>query len=276
MILHWDRVIAAVIAEPSPLHGVHARELDLGGSCKWASTVHLPFCFLGHKYAREANKTVRREWAREKEKGKHAEKRNPARREEKEEEPVEGDSATSYFLFVHAESACRRYRSRPSSPGGRVRTRLRLTVHRVDAVHFSIHEVRTCGRGPFVACTLNRRNMYRKAMAGITTANAAANAQQKKPFIMHRCGDGSDDCISRICVSRRYAQRRNAGGRASKWELHAARLITKGALSRSPRRPVSVTLPTSLESSMSHTDTKYNMKYRHNVYIVPLKYIHFE
>lgn len=48
--------------------------------------------------------------------------------------------AVSYFLPVHAESACRRYRSRPSSPGGGAQARLELTVNiqRVDVVLFSI------------------------------------------------------------------------------------------------------------------------------------------
>lgn len=163
--MHRDRQNRAVIPEPSPLHGVRTRELDLGGSCKWASTVHLPFCFLGHKYAREANKTVGRERTREKERGKYrGEKKSREKRGEKgaagRGRKGEGEgSATSYFLFVHAESACRRYRSRPSSPGGRVPdARLRLTVHRVDAVHFSIHEVRT--RGLLRRARWNRRNMY--------------------------------------------------------------------------------------------------------------------
>lgn len=43
------------------LHDAHARELNLGGSCKWASTMHLPFCFLDYKYARKVNETVKRE-----------------------------------------------------------------------------------------------------------------------------------------------------------------------------------------------------------------------
>lgn len=68
-----SRVAAVVIREPSPLQGVHARELDLGESCKRVSAVHLPFCFLNHKYAREKEKrrdTRRRgEERREREEG---------------------------------------------------------------------------------------------------------------------------------------------------------------------------------------------------------------
>lgn len=131
-----SRVAAVVIREPSPLQGVHARELDLGESCKRVSAVHLPFCFLNHKYARE------------KEKRRDTRGRGEERRE-REEGLGRGDGATSYFLFVHAESTCRRYRSRPSSPGGRARSRLRLTVHRVGVVLLSVHEVRNAASWAF-------------------------------------------------------------------------------------------------------------------------------
>lgn len=56
--------------------------------------MHLPLCFLGNKYART--------W-------------EGARWEVVVEGLAEGNDTASYFLPVHAESACRRYRSRPSS-----------------------------------------------------------------------------------------------------------------------------------------------------------------
>lgn len=176
------------------------------------------------------------------------------RRKGKEEGLVEGDSATSYFLFVHAESECRRYRSatflsrqrssvlasvngapclRCSLLGSQSKDAMWWTFY---SVHAKSSEYVPIGRRwPMQPCNNSeccRKRAVCKRSRSLCTAAAMAAKIASREYVYR--GDTRNGAPP-------------VGGRVSE-NCTRRDLSPRSALSRSPRQPVNTALPIFLES----------------------------